>query len=140
MTLSAQRPSDRPSAPNRSFAHKALFTAMAAAAAVLALASGARAAESVEVSHWWTSGGETAAVGKFKEALKGKGYEWEDLAAGGADTFAFTQINNTRVAVRLPPKPLRAVGSTCWVTLDTSAVNLFDPATEQRLTPESISA
>ena len=55
----------------------------------------------------------------------------------GADTFAFTQINDTRVAVRLPPKPLRAAGSTCWVTLDTSAVNLFDPATELRLTPES---
>ncbi len=118
MTLSAQRPSDRPAAPKRTFAHKALFTAVAAATAVLALASGARAAESVEVIHWWTSGGETAAV-------------------GGADTFAFTQINNTRVAVRLPPKPLRAVGSTCWVTLDTSAVNLFDPATELRLTPES---
>ena len=77
MTLSAQRPSDRPAAPKRTFAHKALFTAVAAATAVLALASGARAAESVEVIHWWTSGGETAAV-------------------GGADTFAFTQINNTR--------------------------------------------
>lgn len=110
---------------------------MAAATAVLALASDARAAESVEVIHWWTSGGETAAVGKFKESLKGKGYEWKDLAVGGADTFAFTQINNTRVAVRLPPKPLRTVGSTCWVTLDTSAVNLFDPASELRLTPES---
>jgi len=52
----------------------------------------------------------------------------------GADTFAYTQINGSRVALRLPPKPLRAVGSTCWVTLDATAVNLFDVTTEQRLT------
>jgi multiple sugar transport system ATP-binding protein len=58
----------------------------------------------------------------------------------GADTFAFTQINNTRVAVRLPPKPLRAVGSICRVALDASAVNLFDPASGLRLAFESTSA
>ncbi|UUZ67729.1 sn-glycerol-3-phosphate ABC transporter ATP-binding protein UgpC [Polaromonas sp. P2-4] len=52
----------------------------------------------------------------------------------GADTFVYTQINGNRVALRLPPKPLRPVGSTCWVTLDTTVINLFDVTTEQRLT------
>lgn len=101
MTSSAQRPSGRPSSLKRSFAHKALFIAVAAATAVLALASGARAAESVEVIHWWTSGGETAAVGKFKESLKGKGYEWKDLAVGGADNQRL--LLKTRVGKGNPP-------------------------------------
>jgi multiple sugar transport system ATP-binding protein len=56
------------------------------------------------------------------------------LEPTGADTFAYTEINNTRVAVRLPPKPVRTVGDTCWVTLDTAALCLFDPDTGLRLT------
>lgn len=70
---------------NRAFARNVLSTAVMTAATCLALASSALAAESVEVIHWWTSSGETAAVGKFKEAFTAKGFEWKDLAVGGAD-------------------------------------------------------
>lgn len=48
----------------------------------------AQAAESVEVIHWWTSGGETAAVGKFKDALTAKGVEWKDLLWAAPTTSA----------------------------------------------------
>lgn len=70
---------------NRALARKLLRTAVATATACCALASPTWAAESVEVIHWWTSGGETAAVGKFKEAFTAKGFEWKDLAVGGVD-------------------------------------------------------
>ncbi len=42
----------------------------------------------LEVMHWWTSGGEAAAVSKFAEALNGKTeHNWVDGAiAGGGDT------------------------------------------------------
>lgn len=56
-----------------------------ALAVALTAASTGWAGESVEVIHWWTSGGETAAVGKFKEVLSARGVEWKDLAVGGSD-------------------------------------------------------
>ena len=43
----------------------------------------------VEVLHWWTSGGEAAALTVLKEDLEGKGVEWMDMpvAGGGAVEF-----------------------------------------------------
>ncbi|MEY2953759.1 MAG: hypothetical protein RLZZ401_1846 [Pseudomonadota bacterium] len=76
--------------------------ALAAVGAACVLASApAAAAESVEVIHWWTSGGETAAVGKFKEALTAKSVEWKDLAVGGADNQRL--LLKTRVGKGSPP-------------------------------------
>lgn len=86
---------------NRALARQLLRTAVATATACWALVSPAAAAESVEVVHWWTSGGETAAVGKFKEAFAAKGYEWKDLAVGGADNQRM--LLKTRVGKGSPP-------------------------------------
>ena len=44
-------------------------------AALLATTSMA-AAEDVEVLHWWTSGGEAAALNGLKEVLAGKSIGW----------------------------------------------------------------
>lgn len=56
------------------------------AATALVSASAANAVE-LEVMHWWTSGGEAAAVSKFAEAWDGTGNTWVDGAiAGGGDT------------------------------------------------------
>ena len=51
-------------------------------------AAGAVSAAELEVMHWWTSGGEAAAVAKFAEALNEKtDHTWVDGAiAGGGDT------------------------------------------------------
>jgi hypothetical protein len=55
-----------------------------AATASLALAASAKAAE-VEVLHWWTSGGEAAALDVLKKDLESKGVAWKDMpVAGGA--------------------------------------------------------
>lgn len=63
-----------------------LTTKLLAATAIVS-ASSAGAAE-LEVMHWWTSGGEAAAVSKFAEALNDRtDHTWVDGAiAGGGDT------------------------------------------------------
>jgi glucose/mannose transport system substrate-binding protein len=44
-------------------------------------------AEELEVTHWWTSGGEAAAVAEFAKAFDATGNKWVDGAiAGGGDT------------------------------------------------------
>ena len=49
------------------------------------LASGTATAQeqSVEVLHWWTTGGTAAAAAKLKEAATAKGVIWKDVAVAG---------------------------------------------------------
>ena len=62
------------------------LTAKLLAATAIVAASGAQAVE-LEVTHWWTSGGEAAAVKKLAEAWEAAGGTWIDGAiAGGGDT------------------------------------------------------
>ena len=52
-------------------------------------ATAARAAENVEVLHWWTSGGEAAALDVLKKDLESKGITWTDMpVAGGGGAVA----------------------------------------------------
>ncbi len=62
------------------------FTASLLGATALCAATSAHALE-LEVSHWWTSGGEANAVSKIAEAWTATGNTWLDGAiAGGGDT------------------------------------------------------
>ncbi len=47
-------------------------------------ATAARAAENVEVLHWWTSGGEAAALDVLKKDLESKGISWTDMPVAAA--------------------------------------------------------
>jgi len=61
--------------------------------AVLALSLNTASAEDVEVLHWWTSGGEAAAVGVLKKDLEGQGVGWKDMpVAGGGGSDAMTVL------------------------------------------------
>ena len=64
------------------------FRSLAAAlAASVALPVGAAHATDLEVTHWWTSGGEAAAVAEFAKAFDATGNKWVDGAiAGSGDT------------------------------------------------------
>jgi glucose/mannose transport system substrate-binding protein len=88
----------------------------AALAASVALSAGAAYATDLEVTHWWTSGGEAAAVAEFAKAFDATGNHWVDGAiAGGGDTarpimisritggdpMAATQFNHGRQAEEL---------------------------------------
>lgn len=81
----------------------------------LTAASAASAVE-LEVTHWWTSGGEAVAVSKFAEAWNATGNTWVDGAIAGSggtarpiiisrilggDPMAATQLNHGRQAEEL---------------------------------------
>lgn len=91
-----------------------LTTKLLAATAIVS-ASAASAVE-LEVTHWWTSGGEAAAVTKFAEAWNATGNTWIDGAIAGSggtarpiiisrilggDPMAATQLNHGRQAEEL---------------------------------------
>lgn len=79
-------------------------------AAVISLASlfplSAQAADSkgsVEVVHWWTSGGEKAAVDVLKAQVEKDGFTWKDGAvAGGGGSTAMTVLKSRAVAGNPP--------------------------------------
>ncbi|MDF0661702.1 MULTISPECIES: ABC transporter substrate-binding protein [unclassified Rhizobium] len=75
-----------------------------AVAAFGLLASSALAADkSVEMLHFWTSGGEAEGVRALKDALAAKGIEWKDAAvAGGTGANAY-QVLRSRLAAGTPP-------------------------------------
>ncbi len=78
--------------------------------AALALSAGAAQAADVEVLHWWTSGGEAAALNVLKQDLEGQGIGWQDMpVAGGGGTEAMTVLR-ARVTAGDPPTAVQALG------------------------------
>jgi glucose/mannose transport system substrate-binding protein len=58
-------------------------------------------AQTAEVIHWWTSGGESAAVQELAAAYKAAGGTWVDAAISGGDNARSTTLN--RIAGGKPP-------------------------------------
>ena len=86
-----------------------LMTTTAVVALMMA-ATAARAAENVEVLHWWTSGGEAAALDVLKKDLEGKGISWTDMpVAGGGGTEAMTVLR-ARVTSGNAPTAVQMLG------------------------------
>lgn len=81
---------------------RAIMAALAAAG-LMGGVSAAQAAESVEVLHWWTSGGESKAVGVLKDDMNKQGYTWKDFAvAGGAGAAAMTALKTQVISGNAP--------------------------------------
>lgn len=82
-----------------------------AGTAVFAIVAGtAHAEESVEVLHWWTAGGEAAALNVLKEDLATKGVSWQDMpVAGGSGVQAMTALR-ARVTAGDPPTAVQMLG------------------------------
>ena len=79
-------------------------------AATLALTTSMARADDVEVLHWWTSGGEAAALGVLKEDLAGKGIGWVDMpVAGGGGEAAMTAVR-ARVTAGNAPTAVQMLG------------------------------
>jgi glucose/mannose transport system substrate-binding protein len=87
-----------------------------ALAATVALPFGVASATDLEVTHWWTSGGEAAAVAELAKAFDATGNKWVDGAIAGSggtarpimisritggDPMAATQFNHGRQAEEL---------------------------------------
>ncbi|WP_425091596.1 ABC transporter substrate-binding protein [Tropicimonas sp. S265A] len=78
--------------------------------AALALSAGAAQAADVEVLHWWTSGGEAAALNVLKQDLETQGIGWQDMpVAGGGGTEAMTVLR-ARVTAGDAPTAVQALG------------------------------
>lgn len=87
-------------------------TAIAASVAlVLGLGAGSAAqAADVEVLHWWTSGGEAAALDVLKQDLETKGVGWQDMpVAGGGGEAAMTTLR-ARVTAGNAPTAVQMLG------------------------------
>lgn len=70
----------------------------------------ALAQDQVEVLHWWTSGGEAAALNVLKEDLQSKGIGWQDMpVAGGGGEQAMTVLR-ARVTAGNPPTAVQMLG------------------------------
>ncbi|WP_440271537.1 ABC transporter substrate-binding protein [Ensifer adhaerens] len=81
-----------------------------AVVALMMAATAARAAENVEVLHWWTSGGEAAALDVLKKDLESKGISWTDMpVAGGGGTEAMTVLR-ARVTAGNAPTAVQMLG------------------------------
>ncbi len=87
-----------------------LCLAMTAAAAFSVSAHAAD--KSVQVIHWWTSGGEAAALGVLKNDLASQGVTWKDVPiAGGGGAQAMTTLR-ARLLAGDPPTASQMLGFT----------------------------
>src|SRR5579871_3179368 len=89
-----------------------MLMASAMAVSVIGVAAGARAADNKEVQmlHWWTSGGEAAALNVLKQDLAKEGYAWKDVpVAGGGGEAAMTALK-AMVAAGNPPTASQILG------------------------------
>ncbi len=81
-----------------------------ALAASLAVCGAASAQQAVEVLHWWTSGGEAAALNVLKGNLEKQGVKWNDMpVAGGGGEAANTAVR-ARVTAGNPPTAMQLLG------------------------------
>jgi glucose/mannose transport system substrate-binding protein len=86
------------------------FGRFLAANAALMLTTSLVQAEDVEVLHWWTSGGEAAALNVLKDTLAGQGIGWIDMpVAGGGGEAAMTTLR-ARVTAGDPPTAVQMLG------------------------------
>lgn len=79
-------------------------------AAVAVASAGAASAAEVEVLHWWTAGGEAAALNVLKQDLEGQGITWRDMpVAGGGGEAAMTALR-ARVTAGDAPTAVQVLG------------------------------
>jgi glucose/mannose transport system substrate-binding protein len=91
---------------------RTILMASAITASTVSLAGGASAADVKEVQmlHWWTSGGEAAALNVLKQDLAKEGYAWKDVpVAGGGGEGAMTALK-AMVAAGNPPTASQILG------------------------------
>src|SRR5918997_1221890 len=90
---------------------KTLLPRLIGSVAGLAMITGvALAQEGVEVLHWWTSGGEAAALNVLKQNLEKEGVAWQDMpVAGGGGEEAMTVLKS-RATSGNPPTAAQMLG------------------------------
>ncbi|TBX98473.1 ABC transporter substrate-binding protein [Rhizobium laguerreae] len=105
------------------------LSSAAVAVVMMAGLSAARAADVKEVQmlHWWTSGGEAAALNVLKEDLSKEGFAWKDVpVAGGGGDAAMTALK-AMVAAGTYPTASQMLG---YTVLDYAQAGVMGDLTE----------
>jgi len=91
---------------------RTILASTALAAVTISYGTPAPAADVKEIQmlHWWTSGGEAAALDVIKQAITKQGYVWKDVpVAGGGGGAAMTTLK-ANVAAGNPPTASQILG------------------------------
>ena len=106
------------------------FMMTTAIAALMAAGCGAARADDVkevQMLHWWTSGGEAAALNVLKGDLAKEGYAWKDVpVAGGGGDAAMTALK-AMVAAGTYPTASQMLG---YTVLDYAQAGVMGDLTE----------
>ncbi|OWV70326.1 sugar ABC transporter substrate-binding protein [Rhizobium sp. R339] len=106
------------------------FMSSAAVAVVMMAGLGAAQAadvKEVQMLHWWTSGGEAAALNVLKEDLSKEGFAWKDVpVAGGGGDAAMTALK-AMVAAGTYPTASQMLG---YTVLDYAEAGVMGDLTE----------
>jgi glucose/mannose transport system substrate-binding protein len=78
--------------------------------ATMALGANVAIAEDVEVLHWWTSGGEAAALQVLQADLADQGIGWQDMPVAGGGGEAAMTVLRARVTSGNPPTAVQMLG------------------------------
>jgi glucose/mannose transport system substrate-binding protein len=98
-----------------------------ALASAFAFAAHAEDVKEVQMLHWWTSGGEAAALNVLKQDLAKEGYAWKDVpVAGGGGDAAMTALK-AMVAAGNYPTASQMLG---YTVLDYAAAGVMGDLTE----------
>lgn len=98
-----------------------------ALAAGVAFAAHAEDVKEVQMLHWWTSGGEAAALNVLKQDLAKEGFAWKDVpVAGGGGDAAMTALK-AMVAAGNYPTASQMLG---YTVLDYAAAGVMGDLTE----------
>ncbi|MEH6832960.1 MULTISPECIES: ABC transporter substrate-binding protein [Falsihalocynthiibacter] len=97
--------------------------------ATLAITGSMAVAEDVEVLHWWTSGGEAAALNVLKQDLESQGIGWQDMPVAGGGGDAAMTVLRARVTAGNAPTAVQMLGFDILDWADEGALaNLNDVA------------
>src|SRR6218665_767389 len=75
-----------------------------------ACARPAAAQQSVGGRHWWTAGGEAAALNVLKGNLEKQGVKWTDMPVAGGGGEAAMTVVRARVTAGNPPTAVQMMG------------------------------
>lgn len=121
-----------------------LKTTLKTSVAALVLSATPALSADVEVLHWWTSGGEAAALNVLKKDLESQGIGWQDMpVAGGGGEQAMTVLR-ARVTAGDAPTAVQMLGFDIldWGNQGALA-NLNDVAAKEgwdKVVPEALQA
>src|SRR3954454_2446386 len=107
------------------------FASVAAAVGMLTAANAWSATEEGEIIHWWTSGGEAAALQVLRGNLEKEGVAWKDAAIAGGGGDQARTVLQARMAAGNPPTAMQMLGLVIQDWAEQGALGDLTPLAEK---------